>query len=183
SRLQVRITAPTYGAIVAAGLVLFRGTVEAGGQEVGVNVNGFPAFVSGTQWAIEVPLEPGSQTIATGAITIAGAQATSTITVNALPVVSPPLILRAISGSGIAPLEVLWEVTNQTGRPLVRFEFDRTGAGTFDLPTTDVTDVQTTYTTPGLLFPTLRATDDQGTTYIATTVVHVEDPQVVTTRF
>jgi hypothetical protein len=34
-----------------------------------------------------------------------------------------------------------------------------------------------------LLFPTLRATDDQGTTYIATTIVHVEDPQVVTTRF
>jgi len=66
---------------------------------------------------------------------------------------------------------------------LVRFEFDSTGAGTFEPLTTDFTNVSTTYTTPGLLFPTLRATDDQGTTYIATTVVHVEDPQVVTTRF
>jgi hypothetical protein len=118
-----------------------------------VSVNGFPAFISGTQWAVEVPLEPGSHTIATGAVTLAGTQATSTITVNASLIVSLPIILRAIPDNGVAPLEVTWEVTNLTERPLVRFEFDRTGAGTFDPPTTDFTGMQTTYTTPGCCFP------------------------------
>ena len=33
--------------------------------------------------------------------------------------------------------------------------------------------VRTTYTTPGLRFPVLRATDDQGVTYLATAVVNV----------
>jgi hypothetical protein len=33
--------------------------------------------------------------------------------------------------------------------------------------------VQTTYSTPGLFHPILRATDDQGTQYLATTAVNV----------
>jgi hypothetical protein len=44
-------------------------------------------------------------------------------------------------------------------------------------------DAQATYSTPGLWFPTLRATDEQGLTYTATTVVLASDPVVVSARF
>lgn len=48
---------------------------------------------------------------------------------------------------------------------------------------TTLDGVQTIYTSPGLLFPVLRATDDQGNAYVSQTVVQVEDAQTVTDRF
>src|SRR5207249_1915522 len=90
---------------------------------------------------------------------------------------------RADQTDGVTPLIVTWQVTNQTGRPLVQYELDPTGARTFDPPRTSFDDVQTTYPTAGLWFPTLRATNDQGTIYTATTVVLANDPAAVTAGF
>jgi hypothetical protein len=83
------------------------------------------------------------------------------------------LVLRAVPDSGVAPLTVRWQVTNQTGRPLVQYALDERGVGTFNPPLTVLDGVQTTYTTPGLVHPILRATDDQGTLYLATTTINV----------
>jgi len=173
--IVLQITNPTPGATITADSVLVRGFVDAGGLEVGVSVNGVPALLSGTQWAVDIPLVLGSNTISATATTLTGAQATTSITVNVPQVTPQQLILRGSPASGVGPLEVTWEVINQTGRSLVQFEFDETGTGTFGAPTATFDGVKTTYTTPSLRSPTLRATDDQGTPHTASTVVNVVD--------
>ena len=69
------------------------------------------------------------------------------------------------------PFVVTWKVVNNTGRALIQYELDPTGGGIFDPPVASLDDTQATYSTAGLWFPTLRATDDQGVTYTATATV------------
>jgi hypothetical protein len=180
--LQITIMDPMGGATVPSGLLLVRGTVQSAPIEVGVSVNGYPAFVSGTEWAAEVPIEPGSNTLTALAVAIDGGQASTTVTVTASETATSVLLL-VNPRSGPAPLQVGWQVSNQTGRELISLELDRLGTGGFDAPTFTVADVQTTYTSAGLYFPVLRATDDQGAVYAARTRVLVEDPQTVINRF
>ena len=181
--LVIQITEPSSGATITSDSVLVRGLVDAGGLEVGVSVNGIVSAVQGNTFAVLVPVSPDTTTLAAIATTAAGATASQSIAITVAGTPAPKITLIASPASGVAPLRVTWHVSNETGRALARFEFDETGAGTFGAPTTTFDGVQTTYTTPGFKFPTLRATDDQGTTYTATTVVSVEDPQTVTTRF
>jgi hypothetical protein len=173
--IVLQITDPSPGATITAASVLVRGLVDAGGREVGVTVNGFAALLSGTQWAVEVPLVPGSNTVSATATTVTGVHATTSLTVNVPQPTPQQLLLRAGPASGVEPLEVTWEVINQTGRPLIQFALDETGTGAFGPPTGTFDGVKTTYAIPGLKFPTLLATDDQGTTYRASTVVNVLD--------
>jgi hypothetical protein len=42
---------------------------------------------------------------------------------------------------------------------------------------------QSLYASPGLRFPTVRATDDLGTAYVVTTLVQVDDASAATARF
>ncbi len=178
----ITISAPAPNSSVPAGTLLVRGTIQASG-EVGVSVNGFPALVSGSQWAVEVPVSAGSVLLAATATIYLDPPATTSITVTASDALAVPLELRGAPKNGILPLDVAWELTSRLLRPLVQYEFDETGSGAFGPPTPTFSDVRTTYTTAGLRFPTVRATDDQGGTYTATTVVLIEDPLVVTARF
>ena len=177
------ITSPADGATLSAASVQVRGTATAAGTEVGVSVNGFAAQVNGGQWAIEVPLVNGSNVIVVTATAPLGASSTVSMTVNIPQALPAPLVLTAAPDSGVAPRTVTFVAINQTGRKLVQFEFDPTGSGTFGSPTPTFEGVTSTYTAPGLVFPILRAIDDQGTIYTARTIVNVDDPLVVTARF
>jgi hypothetical protein len=81
------------------------------------------------------------------------------------------------------PHVVTWKVVNNTGRALIQYELDPTGSGAFNPLTSSPDGAQDTYPTAGLWFPTLRATDDQGVTYTASTVVLANDPVTVSARF
>jgi hypothetical protein len=129
--------------------------------------------VQGEQWTVEIPLVAGLNPIEARATDAFGATSIARITVQVSQAAPAPLILRALPESGVAPLLVTWQVVNQTGRPLVRFELDPTGTGTFGPPTATLEGTQTTYATPGLFAPTLRAIDDQGTQYTATALISV----------
>jgi hypothetical protein len=179
----ITIATPAEGATIPATSVQVRGMVTSSLPDVGVSVNGLPAQVNGGQWFVEVPLETGSNVLTATALDTTGAQATSSVTVTVPQAPPAPLLLRALPESGIAPLLATWQVINQTGCPLVRFELDPTGTGTFGSPVATLDGVQTSYPVPGLWFPTLRATDDQGRQYTATVFLNVEDPQIVTARF
>src|SRR5439155_6427623 len=63
SGLQVTITQPQGSATVPAGSLLVRGTVQAGGAEVGVAINGVPAAVEGTTFAALVPVAPDTTSL------------------------------------------------------------------------------------------------------------------------
>src|SRR5207249_3951474 len=74
---------------------------------------------------------------------------------------------------GLAPLTVRFSAQNQTGHSLVLFELDVEGDGVVDLVSTTFQDVPVIYSTPGLLYPVLKATDEQGTHYTADTAISV----------
>jgi hypothetical protein len=132
---------------------------------------------------VTLSLEPGLQTLTATATTIAGTQATDSINVNGSAGTGGVLALSGSPNSGAGPLTVSWLLSKQTGQNLVQFEFDETGSGVFGVPTSSFDGVQTTYTTPGLYFPRVRVTDDQGVTYTATAVIDVQDPVAVTAHF
>ena len=85
----------------------------------------------------------------------------------------PSLELPPVPFSGVPPLKVRWSFSGGAARPLVRFEFDETGGRTFGRPMATFRDVEVTYTTPGLPFPMLRATDNQGNQCAVTTPLNI----------
>lgn len=183
SGLTVQMGQPGDGAQVPSGLLLVRGLVESRGTEVGVVVNGFAAAVQGSSFAVFVPVDPDTTVLTAVATAADGTMARHSVTIAVSPTPTQAITLLASPQSGVAPLRVTWQVINLTGRALVRFALDETGAGVFGPPMASFSEVTTTYSNPGLLFPTLQATDDQGASYTATTIVNVESPQTVTTRF
>jgi hypothetical protein len=150
-----------------------RGTVEAGGLEVGVTINGIPASIQGTLFAALVPITPDTTTLTAVATTISGATAASSITVSVLPVTPPTIILEAFPPGGVSPLTVTFHVENNTGRLLKLFELDFDGNGSTDFTATTFGEPQNTYASQGLFIARLQATDDQNQVYTATALVNV----------
>ena len=173
--IVLQITNPAPGATITADSVLVRGLVDAGGFEVGVSVNGLATNLSGTQWAVEIPVVLGSNTVAATATTVTGAQATASISVQVTQVQEPGITLKASPVSGLGPLTVRFEVESGLDRPIVQFEFDTDGDGSFDVTSGSFENVEVTYRAPGLLSPTLRVTDDQDRIVTTKTLVHVLD--------
>jgi sugar lactone lactonase YvrE len=179
---HITISAPAFGDTVASGTLLVRGVVDTPAASVGVSVNGTAALIFGTDWAAEIPIRSGSNEIVATAVFGDGSEATSRVTVNAADA-EPALTLRAEPSGGLAPLSVTWRVASRAARPLVRFELDPTGGGTYGPPAAALDGTLSVYPAAGLMFPTLRATDDQGQVYRASTVLQVDDPSSATARF
>jgi uncharacterized protein YjdB len=169
------ITSPTDGAALSSDRTLVKGTLSAGTTDVGVTINGTRALVAGSQWVAEIPLFTGINELVATATDAMGTTATTRIAVTVSQLTSAPLILQAVPASGVTPLTVTWQILNQTGRKLVQYQFDPTGSGSFGSPASSFDGVQSTYSTPGLYLAVLRATDDQGTPYVATAAVSVVD--------
>ncbi len=169
----VTITEPADGATVATGSLLVTGTVEAGGEEVGVTVNDFPAAVHGKTFAVLVPVTPETTTLTVIATTPSGATTNHSITVATSAPLTPTIPLRSSPSSGVAPLTVTFSLV---GGPVpTAIDLDLVGDGIVDFSGPSLEGQTFTYPEPGLFFPTVMLTDTDGNQHTASAVVQVYD--------
>lgn len=173
STLEILITQPANGATVPTGSLLVRGTVEAGGVEVGITVNGFPAAVQGNGFAALVPVTPDTTSLTAVASTAAGATASHSVNINVLATPASAFILSASPRSGVAPLIVSF--SSLGGATISSIELDFDGNDTVDFTGASLEGQTFTYTQPGIYVPTVVVTDTQRNLQTANAVVQVFD--------
>lgn len=173
SRFQATLVEPAAGATVRAGLRLIRGTLVAGGGEVGVTVNGVAAAVRGNAFAALVPVTAATTHLQVVATTAAGATASQDVPVTVTAAPDSPFLLLAGPRSGVAPLTVSFALLGVSASDGVEADFD--GNGTVDFIGPRLDGHVFTYAQPGLYLPLVTVTDAQGQRATVPAVIQVFD--------
>jgi hypothetical protein len=173
--IRIEITAPTNGATINKSGAIVLGRIYNQSGEIGVNVNGSLAQVQGGDFAVIVPLQVGQNTITATATRPDGVQGQASITINT-ETQQEFVRLTATPTSGILDrsgfLNVTFEAEAYLVNPVSSYSWDFNGDGTPEIIGTEAS-ITAQYQYPGLYFPKITVTDNQGNIYMETTVVHV----------
>jgi hypothetical protein len=140
-----------------------------------VNVNGHLAEVQGSDFSVIIPLQIGQNTITATATRPDGLQGHAQITINTetqqefIRLTATPMS-SVLDQTGI--LSVTFETEAYLVNPIASYSWDFNGDGTPEITGTDAT-VVFQFQFPGLYFPRVTVTDNQGNTYTETTLVNV----------
>ena len=175
-RIGIEITSPSNGATINKSTALIQGTIYNYVGEVGVTVNGFLAEVQGSDFALIVPLQVGQNILTAIATTADGFQAQTSVIINTA---SQQEIIRltATPSSGIIDtitnvFSVTFEAEAYLPYPVSSYSWDFNGDGAPEITVPDP-QVIAQYQYPGLYFPRVTVTDNQGNVYTETTIVNV----------
>jgi len=174
---SVVILEPPDGAVIGSDRVNIRGTFT-GPVGTGVTVNGTIALARAGRFALnELPLTAGANAIDVVATAIDGRTARTSVAVAASGN-APQLRLTADVTTGFAPLSVTFGYVWTSTLPVTKIAIDFDGDGRNDFTSakkTVPTEVQNTYTTPGLYNARLTITDTAGNNAQGSLSILVDD--------
>jgi hypothetical protein len=170
------IISPVNGATVNKPTVLVQGKIYNKTGEIGVTINGYLVEVQGSDYAVIVPLQLGQNILTATATSADGLQAQTSATINTE---SQEEVLRLTGSPSSGILDPLTNVFNVTFEaetylvnPIASYSWDFNGDGTSEVTGVEAA-VTCQYQFPGLYFPKVTVTDDQGNVYSETTIVNV----------
>ncbi|HVE35881.1 MAG TPA: Ig-like domain-containing protein [Gemmatimonadaceae bacterium] len=131
SGIAIDAAAGLDGSVVDDDTIVISGTINAPANS-GVLINGTIAQVDGAGhfYANGVLLLPGANTVAILVASFGGQTATKTLTISSTG--AAPFAVEAAPTDGLAPLDVLFAVTNRGNRAFQRMEFDFESDGVAD---------------------------------------------------
>ncbi|MBI4522527.1 MAG: hypothetical protein HY695_01805, partial [Deltaproteobacteria bacterium] len=177
SLLSVRITEPAEGVALPSGSVLVRGIVEAGGAEVGVLVNGFPAAVQGNTFTALVHVSPDLTGLTVIATVQNGTAVIATRNITVTETMTSSALLYASPTGGLAPLTVNFSLLSNSVP--AQIELDANGDGIIDFSGATLENLPLTFAEPGVYVATAIVTDTGGNESAATTLIEVYDPSAL----
>ncbi|MCJ7782579.1 MAG: Ig-like domain-containing protein, partial [Desulfobacterales bacterium] len=173
--VRIEITSPASGGTINKSSTIVQGRIYNQTGEIGVNVNGHLADVQGSDFAVIIPLQVGQNVITATATKPDGLQGQAQITINTetqeefIRLTATPMS-SVLDQTGI--LNVTFEAEAYLVNPVSSYSWDFNGDGTPEITGTEAT-VIAQYQLPGIYFPRVTVTDNQGNIYTETTVVHV----------
>ena len=172
----LEISSPADGATIEGDTVTVSGALQAPANS-GVTVNGVVAAIDATGHfhATGVPLLVGANTINVTLTTLAGMTTTQALTVTST---GPGAVrITASPTQGMAPLEVVYQVSPGVATTIARVEVDIEGNGSFDqVLTAEPWSASVTYSGSGTVSPVIRVTDAQGVVRTEAIPIVLVDP-------
>jgi hypothetical protein len=186
SSVSVMITSPPGQATIIGDTVTIQGLVVGMSDDVGVTVSGahHPAVVlDNTFVAVDVPLQPGPNTITVTAIDAVTRQTTST-TIDLTSTGHAPVTVEAEPETGLAPLPVSFHVAWQVDWVPTQITADFDSNGIVDYTSSDLSVApQYTYAAPGIYQAEFTLTDAQGATQQLKVPVVIQDEAILDQKF
>lgn len=179
----VTLTSPSNGASITDSVVTVSGSVQSPPNSA-ISVNGVVGTIApdGTFFASNVPLTTGSNPLIFSVTTPDNQTATQGITVTSAG--PPPVEVDTSTNSGLAPLNVHFNMFDRTSTAVTQVNISCTGNGTVDISTTaiDTTGLSNDlgacgYSSAGYYHPTVSVIGSSGQTlYTSTQTVYVVAP-------
>ncbi len=173
--ISIEITSPANGGTINKSSTIVQGRIYNQTGEVGMVVNGLLAEVQGSDFAVIIPLQAGQNVITATATKPDGLQGQAQITINTetqqeyIRLTATPTS-SVLDQTGI--LNVTFEAEAYLLNPVSSYSWDLNGDGTPEITGTEAS-VVAQYQFPGIYFPRVMVTDNQGNIYTETTLVNV----------
>ncbi len=176
--LEIQITSPSDSETINKTKIIIKGTINSDTNDIGITVNGVIAEIMGNGWiANGVPLTTGTNTITAVVTDSHGNTDSKTITIYTNNIIQYVTLTANIT-SGISPLTTYFSVSTEIPALSVTYQMDFEGDGVVDYEGAIFENINFTYTTEGIYYPTVTVVDTEGISYsdtIAITVLNKEE--------
>ena len=172
----IAVQSPVAGATVSDFSVLVTGHFDTSlASEVGITVNGYVALQDGDEFSTFVPIDAQTTMLTATLKDTAG----NLIAGDAVPITpqlpTTPANLFFVPSPAITLVSQPVSFTLTSVNPFTQVQLDGNGDGSIDVTDTSLLGVSVSFAEPGLYFPSVQVTEQDGTVRTATSLIQVVD--------